>query len=104
MLCILPYTSVNVRIVNGQRLKFNTVNRLQQVKVELTQSKEENQLLYMEKQDQASRFCQLQQLLQASQEREQQAQERERVHQQVQEIQQLVSTLYRIWLTMIQCE
>ena len=25
-LCILPYTSVNVRVVNGQRLKFNAVN------------------------------------------------------------------------------
>ena len=25
-LCILPYTSVNVRVVNGQWLKFNTVN------------------------------------------------------------------------------
>jgi len=25
-LCILPYTSINVRVVNGQRLKFNTVN------------------------------------------------------------------------------
>jgi len=23
---ILPYTSVNVRVVNGQRLKFNAVN------------------------------------------------------------------------------
>jgi len=42
---------------------------LQQVEVELTQSKEENQLLYIEKQNQASRFCQLQQLLQNSQER-----------------------------------
>ena len=26
LLCILPYTSVNVRVVNGQRLKFNAVN------------------------------------------------------------------------------
>jgi len=25
-LCILPYTSVNMRVVNGQWLKFNTVN------------------------------------------------------------------------------
>jgi len=25
-LCILPYTSVNVRVVDGQRLKFNAVN------------------------------------------------------------------------------
>ena len=25
-LCILPYTSVNVCVVNGQRLKFNAVN------------------------------------------------------------------------------
>jgi len=25
-LCIFPYTSVNVRVVNSQRLKFNAVN------------------------------------------------------------------------------
>jgi len=25
-LCILLYTSVNVRVVNGQQLKFNVVN------------------------------------------------------------------------------
>lgn len=69
-----PLNEPGIKLIEIGRREMR---QLQQVEVELTQSKEENQLLYMEKQDQSSRFFQLQQLLQDSQEREQQAREKE---------------------------
>lgn len=68
-----PLNEPGVKLIEIGRREMR---QLQQVEVELTRSKEENQLLYMEKQDQSSRFCQLQQLLQDSQERATSSRER----------------------------